>query len=346
MAEWSKLLKKIRRKEAQFRASEPEMKVAFIDLEESAASLSESDCVSACEEIKYHFFIGNGGTRNGISRELLAAILGCADVLYMPESKDFSFASVKGQTKAAHLLKKCNGISVQDTSKIRGLSHLINPSLLQGPPLHLYLCLVDRIPSSIMKCNEKTDIPPGLVLIPEFMSKTEEKELLSFFTTLSEGKCGEPCMSSGAVDSVDNTLQDATECASVERSVAKLPTEADSRSIRPSSCTSPSCSSLTLSPASSTHLKHRSVRHYGYEFLYSTNTVDPDHPLPGGLPLICTPLLERLREQQLLEWLPDQLTVNDYQPGAGKWSSAFIVQFETKPGTNSLPLANRHPTSH
>lgn len=321
MAERGKLSKKIRRKQAQFRASEPEMKVAFIDdsgLTESVANGADRPTVTACEETSYHFFIGNGGTRNGISRELLSTILEDTDALYMPEAKDFSFASVTGQTKAVHLLKKCNGISVQETCKARGLSHLINPSLLQGPPLHLYLCLVDHIPTAVMKYSEETlvthrpHLPPGLNLIPEFISVTEEKELLSYFTTpLSESN---PCVSC-----INGTWQDDTGV----KLVANLPTKVDSNGLishlSSRSALSPSLSSSTLiSPASTTHLKHRSVRHYGYEFLYTVNSVNPDHPLPGGLPSVCQPLLERLREQSHLEWLPDQLTVNDYQPGAGK----------------------------
>lgn len=314
MAERGKLLKKIRRKQAQFRASEPEMKVAFIDdsgLTESVANHADRPTVSACEEM-YHFFIGNGGTRNGISRELLSTILEATDALYMPEAKDFSFASVTGQTKAVHLLKKCNGISVQDTCKVRGLSHLINPSLLQGPPLHLYLCLVDHIPTAVMKYSEETlvpcrpHLPPGLILIPEFISATEEKKLLSFFTTSpSESNTEKPCWGS-----VYGSWQD-------DISVTKVDLNGPISHVLLPSCTSLGCSTL-IPAASTTHLKHRSVRHYGYEFLYTVNSIDPDHPLPGGLPLVCQPLLERLREQSLLEWLPDQLTVNDYQPGAGK----------------------------
>lgn len=327
MAERGKLLKKIRRKQAQFRASEPEMKVAFIDDSGLTESVANGTDRPTAEENTYHFFIGNGGTRNGISRELLSTILEATDALYMPEAKDFSFASVTGQTKAVHLLKKCNGISVQETCKVRGLSHLINPSLLQGPPLHLYLCLVDHIPTAVMKYSEETLVPhrpylpPGLILIPEFISVTEEKELLSYFTNpSSESNPEKPCLSS--VSCINGTWQDDTSV----KLVANLPTKVDSNgpishvSLR--TALSPSYTSLSsstlISPASTTHLKHRSVRHFGYEFLYTVNSVNPDCPLPGGLPSVCQPLLERLGEQSLLEWLPDQLTVNDYQPGAGK----------------------------
>ncbi|ELU01726.1 hypothetical protein CAPTEDRAFT_156565 [Capitella teleta] len=64
-------------------------------------------------------------------------------------------------------------------------------------------------------------------------------------------------------------------------------------------------------------LKHRRVKHFGFEFLYSTNNVDPDHPLDMGIPPECSPILQRMLSQQIILNLPDQLTVNQYQPGQG-----------------------------
>lgn len=37
-------------------------------------------------------------------------------------------------------------------------------------------------------------------------------------------------------------------------------------------------------------LKHRRVKHFGYEFRYDNNNVDRDRPLPGGEHLIGMPL--------------------------------------------------------
>ena len=82
----------------------------------------------------------------------------------------------------------------------------------------------------------------------------------------------------------------------------------------------------------SAHLKLRSVRHYGYKFLYGLNTIDPSQPLSGGLPDICDPILKRMIVNGLTENIPDQLTVNIYKPGAGnidyillndKWHDRF-----------------------
>uniref|UniRef100_A0A4W3JDD6 tRNA (carboxymethyluridine(34)-5-O)-methyltransferase n=1 Tax=Callorhinchus milii TaxID=7868 RepID=A0A4W3JDD6_CALMI len=64
-------------------------------------------------------------------------------------------------------------------------------------------------------------------------------------------------------------------------------------------------------------LKHRRVKHYGYEFRYDNNNVDKDKPLPGGLPEICTEVLEKSIEKGYVKFRPDQLTINQYEPGQG-----------------------------
>ena len=324
---------------------------------------------SATAHQSYHLFIGNGGTQNGISRELLRTLLGSIDALYMPESKDFSFASVSGATVARDILKRCNGLCVQDSCKERGLSHLLNPALLSGPPLHLYLSLVDQIPPILLKersasaeAGSTLHLPPSLILVPEFVSQTEEIELLQCFSssglqavqcsslvetasrlgetdlTVSDGSskhglyndgcslshdqpdCSQrtpqhtqstaPCynQTSPAVkkDSVPH-LQPSTECSEL-RSRLSLSTVSVPPQAKPP----------TPAPLVEAVLKHRRVKHFGYEFLYGSNRVNPDLPLPGGLPDVCLPLLRRMVEKDLLPWIPDQLTVNEYLPGAGE----------------------------
>ncbi|XP_002068676.2 alkylated DNA repair protein alkB homolog 8 [Drosophila willistoni] len=69
-------------------------------------------------------------------------------------------------------------------------------------------------------------------------------------------------------------------------------------------------------------LKHRKVRHFGYEFLYGTNNVDPNRPLEHQpIPRACNILWSRLGDGKLSDnwdWSqPDQLTVNVYEPGHG-----------------------------
>uniref|UniRef100_A0A3Q3WZG6 tRNA (carboxymethyluridine(34)-5-O)-methyltransferase n=1 Tax=Mola mola TaxID=94237 RepID=A0A3Q3WZG6_MOLML len=64
-------------------------------------------------------------------------------------------------------------------------------------------------------------------------------------------------------------------------------------------------------------LKHRRVKHYGYEFRYDNNNVDKDKPLAAGIPEECLPVLERCVTNKLINIMPDQLTVNQYESGQG-----------------------------
>ncbi|XP_058489186.1 alkylated DNA repair protein alkB homolog 8 isoform X1 [Solea solea] len=64
-------------------------------------------------------------------------------------------------------------------------------------------------------------------------------------------------------------------------------------------------------------LKHRRVKHYGFEFRYDNNNVDKDKPLPTGLPEECLPVLERCLRNRHINTVPDQLTVNQYESGQG-----------------------------
>ncbi|XP_049634521.1 alkylated DNA repair protein alkB homolog 8 [Suncus etruscus] len=64
-------------------------------------------------------------------------------------------------------------------------------------------------------------------------------------------------------------------------------------------------------------LKHRRVKHFGYEFHYENNNVDKDKPLPGGLPDICDDILDSWLKEGFINYKPDQLTVNQYEPGHG-----------------------------
>uniref|UniRef100_A0A182WDY8 Fe2OG dioxygenase domain-containing protein n=1 Tax=Anopheles minimus TaxID=112268 RepID=A0A182WDY8_9DIPT len=66
-------------------------------------------------------------------------------------------------------------------------------------------------------------------------------------------------------------------------------------------------------------LKHRKVKHFGYEFIYGTNNVDKAKPLDRKIPSVCNELWHRLQLlHPELHWhIPDQLTVNQYEPGQG-----------------------------
>lgn len=72
------------------------------------------------------------------------------------------------------------------------------------------------------------------------------------------------------------------------------------------------------SPATKEDLKHRQVLHFGYEFEYGTNTINPDKPIDRKIPQECEDLvLKRCCSEGLISQTPDQLTVNRYEPGQG-----------------------------
>jgi len=60
----------------------------------------------------------------------------------------------------------------------------------------------------------------------------------------------------------------------------------------------------------------RRVQHYGYRYDYSRRTIDASSFL-GPLPDWSQGLLDRIMAENLLPTRPDQLIVNEYQPGQG-----------------------------
>lgn len=64
-----------------------------------------------------------------------------------------------------------------------------------------------------------------------------------------------------------------------------------------------------------TDLKRR-VQHYGYRYDYKSRSVDPSMYL-GPLPKWIAPLARRLHHDELIRKIPDQLIVNEYEPGQG-----------------------------
>lgn len=66
-------------------------------------------------------------------------------------------------------------------------------------------------------------------------------------------------------------------------------------------------------------LKHRQVKHFGYQFMYGSNNVDLDNPLDVGIPGVCDKLWPRLHDKcpELGGIGPEQLTMNKYEVGQG-----------------------------
>lgn len=64
-----------------------------------------------------------------------------------------------------------------------------------------------------------------------------------------------------------------------------------------------------------TDLKRR-VQHYGYRYDYKSRTIDPSMYL-GPLPPWIAALAKRLHHDGMIDAIPDQLIVNEYEPGQG-----------------------------
>src|SRR5207302_3430864 len=60
----------------------------------------------------------------------------------------------------------------------------------------------------------------------------------------------------------------------------------------------------------------RRVQHYGYHYDYKAREVNPSMYV-GPLPDFAVALGRLLRERGLIEEMPDQLIVNEYEPGQG-----------------------------
>merc|ERR1712029_1083057 len=64
-------------------------------------------------------------------------------------------------------------------------------------------------------------------------------------------------------------------------------------------------------------MKHRQVTHFGYEFNYDINNIDKQKGRVSPFPDVWVPSLQRAVSAGYLPEMPDQCTVNRYQPGQG-----------------------------
>ena len=313
-----KVHRKVKRKQAQYLKQEPKTDIGFQ------------------EEPSVHLFIGNGGLKNGVPREVLEHMLnplqseGYLKQLYLPSGKDYAFVTFTSTIIASQCLVSLNGVCIVEVCRSNeSLLQSLPPALLHGPPVHLYMSYVNKIPSSILGCGmpkrtECSQLPPGLILLEDFVSIQEEDQLLKFFSFESETKQTlQPNRTTHGIVSANDEPQ--------QTAIVVKRTEGG------------------CSPPKAT-LKHRQVMHFGYEFLYGSNLVDPNNPLPGRLPAITHPLLDRMMEQGLITHHPDQLTVNRYNPGAGihvpygrkfSWGKICVVFVVDGLTTNIYPRMNQ-----
>ena len=268
--------KKLKRKLAILKTQEPNLNVSFQD------------------SPSMHVFIGNGGSANGISGEVILSVFGEATkAISMPPGKDYCFVTFSDMSASVDAVTKANGSCLQELCREKECRHMLSTVVWEGPPLHLYLTYVDGIPPP-QECSQ-AELPPGLAILPNFITPAEETALLDFF-------------------SFDTEAGDAGSCAHAQQHCCTEQQNIEGTSAGPHV-------SSPLTPVPGSTLRHRSVRHYGYEFLYDTSRVDPDAPLSAGVPDLCLPLLKRLVDEGLIPVLPDQLTVNQYQPGSGEAST-------------------------
>lgn len=244
-----KLQKKLKRKETLFLAKEPGL-------------------VEFQKEPSPFVLVHNGGIANGLSRAVIQCLLPACRYILMPVSKDFCYLTFTSAREAEEEVQASNGMCVQGAGEVWDL---LPVSLKDGPPLHLFLSYIANIPcqdggrendqckysptiSSSLAC-----IPPGLVILQEFVSEREEQELLSWLKEEYSSERG-----------------------------------------------------------SGDTLRHRQVRHYGYKFDYSSNSVDHTQPLPGAMPTRILDLIDRIMATNQVGHVLDQVTVNLYPPGAGE----------------------------
>ncbi|XP_076031512.1 tRNA (carboxymethyluridine(34)-5-O)-methyltransferase ALKBH8-like isoform X2 [Oratosquilla oratoria] len=190
-----------------------------------------------------NLFIGNAGLTTGLDEESvveLFSLYGSLENVVLVPGKQYSFVCFGNVESAEHAYETIHGVVG-----------------IRGSRFPLYLAYVEEVPG--IKSGVEYKIPPGLKVVEDFISVTEEQELLQMINW---------------------------NCQPIERSQGQT-------------------------------LKHRQVRHFGYEFQYGSNLVNVNEPLPEGIPAKLSPVLDRLVQEGHMKHKPDQMTVNFYQPGQG-----------------------------
>ena len=227
------------------------------------------------KESSVHVLVSNAGMVTGLSRAAVQILVPSADSIYMPACRDYCYVTFASVAVAEEAVKAHNGVCVQT---VKDLWDLLPMSLQNGPPLHLFLSYIARLPpfaaaaadakKDVMKRGlvngehepEATDpqLPPGLLVLEEFITEDKEAILMAWLTEEYS------CVDSGEI------------------------------------------------------LKQREVRHYGFRFDYSSNSVDHTSPLSGDMPHQLTEMIESIQATGLIQHSLDQITINKYPPGAGE----------------------------
>ncbi|XP_065188736.1 alkylated DNA repair protein alkB homolog 8-like [Sycon ciliatum] len=304
--------KKLGRKQAQYRKVLGELGVEF-----------------SADNTPY-LFVANGGLDNGVDRESLVTLFSKYGVLQrvvMQKHKAYALVEFCDARSAQRACVELNGV-VMDVATMSSRSPL-------------YLLAMSAMPRH-GECEAAdggaeffASRPPGLHILPEFISEDEERRLAEFFgTDIVEAEPSEGnSASSGCSSSAGCATRVKATCTESNSSSAshvypdsplQTPSGETLSSEKADGGVADGCHSVQGS------LKHRRVRHYGYEFRYGSNDVDASRPLdnhPGsvsGLPRLLDDVLRRMTKSDasstgkpIVCAFPDQLTVNDYQPGQG-----------------------------
>lgn len=94
-------------------------------------------------------------------------------------------------------------------------------------------------------------------------------------------------------------------------------------------------------------VKARQVQHFGFEFNYNTRRCDTDQPLHEPMPAPMAQLTSKIEQAAVMD-TPDQITVNDYQPGQGiaahiDTHSAFTDAIASLSLVSEVVMEFRHP---
>lgn len=143
--------------------------------------------------------------------------------------------------------------------------------------------------------SPSAELPPGLVVLTDFVTEEEERTFLSAVDWGSSP--------GGEYHYILFCKQNVKNCIEILHCILHL-------------------LHISYTPlyvyTERSELKHRQVKHFGFEFKYGINDVDADDPLPQGIPPVCSNFLQRALATGHVTHYPDQLTVNQYQPGQGR----------------------------
>ncbi|CAG2219912.1 ALKBH8 [Mytilus edulis] len=110
--------------------------------------------------------VHNGGLDNSVSREEISTALdkngSLIDVIMLPK-KPYSFVCFKTTEDATKCCEEFNGLEMPPNGK-------------RKHSVIFYLSYVNKVPSNILPCK---DLPPGLIVLENFVSEAEENQLIS-----------------------------------------------------------------------------------------------------------------------------------------------------------------------